>query len=239
MTRNRARILIVDDDVEICALVVSHLQHASFDTVIAHDGAAMTARLKKGDIDAIVLDLNLPDADGLEICQAVRAQGDTPIIILTARGDPVDRIVGLELGADDYLAKPFEPRELVARIKSVLRRATGISATPPQDAGHFAFEGWSLSVDHRALIDPGGKMIALSGAEYRLLRIFLDHPGETLSREVLLKFGAGAFGAAQDRAVDLQVSRLRSKLRYKGSATDIIKTVRQAGYCFDADVASS
>ncbi len=239
MSVHHHKILIVDDDTEICSLVMKHLQRSSYDAVVAHNGKQMMARLAKGGVDAIVLDLNLPDTDGLELCRKVRAEIDTPIIILTARGDPVDRIIGLELGADDYLAKPFEPRELVARIRSILRRTMRAEAAVGSDNASYSFNGWTLSVDHRALIDLDDRMISLSGAEYRLLRIFVDNPGVTLSREKLLDLGAGEFGASQDRAIDLQVSRLRSKLRRDATTEEFIKTVRHAGYCFDVEVISS
>ncbi len=238
MASGQNKILIVEDDAEICALVEHYLTGAAFSAVIVNTGADMKDVLSVQDFDAIILDLNLPDADGLDLCRYIRAERDIPIVILTARGDPIDRIVGLELGADDYLAKPFEPRELVARLKSVLRRSARSETTSAHGDAQYMFEGWSMSVDHRALIDPSGRMVALSGVEYRLLKIFLDHPNEVLSREKLLELGAGAFGAEHDRAVDLQVSRLRTKLKNGNSGEGFIKTVRQAGYRFNADVKS-
>ena len=160
-------LLVVDDDREIRNLLSDHLEQHGFRTVKAADGRAMKAALEAGPVDLVVLDLNLPDEDGLSLCRGIRAASKTPVIILTARGDPIDRIVGLEMGADDYMAKPFEPRELVARIRTVLRR-TGGEATAVEGR-HADFSGWSLDIAARALTAPDGRLAPLSGADFDLL----------------------------------------------------------------------
>jgi two-component system OmpR family response regulator len=187
--------------------------------------------------DLLVLDLNLPGEDGLTLCRNLRAKSRLPIIMLTARSDPVDRILGLEMGADDYLAKPFEPRELLARIRSVLRRTHTLPPNlEPQTARRMHFSGWTLDIHARHLLDPQGVMIALSGAEFRLLRIFLDHPNRVLNRDQLLNLAKGRDADPFDRSIDLQVSRLRQKLGDDAKSPQLIKTVRSEGYVLAAEV---
>jgi len=228
-------LLVVDDDREIRILLAEQLAAAGYRISVAADGAEMRRKLAQHAIDLIILDLNLPREDGLTLCRNLRTQSNTPIIMLTARGQPIDRIIGLEMGADDYIAKPFEPRELVARIRSVLRRARSLPANlDPLDARRALFAGWTFDLEFRQLVDPQGRVVMLSGTEFRLLRLFVEYPNRVLSREQLLTMGAVRQADAQDRAVDLQVSRLRQKLGAAGA--ELIRTVRAEGYVLAASV---
>jgi len=237
MESAEAHLLIVDDDRDIRQLVAEQLAEAGYAVSTAADGAEMRRALAAGGVDLIVLDLNLPREDGLTLCREVRAKATTPIIMLTARGEPIDRILGLEMGADDYLPKPFEPRELLARIRSVLRRANALPANmEPLAARQARFAGWTLDFEHRHLVDPAGRVVMLSGAEFRMMRILVEHANRVLSREQLLALGDVKPGETLDRAVDLQVSRLRQKLRDDSRAPSLIKTVRNQGYVLAAPV---
>ena len=233
-------ILIVDDDAEIRALLGDYLRKQGYRATAVADGRGLRSAIDKSLPDAIVLDLMLPGEDGLTLCRDLRARSDVPIIMLTARGDETDRIVGLELGADDYLAKPFNPRELLARIKSVLRRARSLPENLKLRAsGIYRFAGWTLDVATRNLTAPDGVVVPLSGTEFRLLRIFLEHPNGVLTREqlidLMLERDAGPF----DRAIDVQVSRLRQRLRDDAREPAMIKTVRGQGYVLAARVETS
>jgi two-component system OmpR family response regulator len=233
-----AHILIVDDDREISTLLAEYLEKNGYRTLTAGDGKAMWKALDDTRIDLIVLDLNLPGDDGLTLCRNLRTRSSIPVIMLTARGEPLDRILGLEMGADDYLPKPFEPRELFARIRSVLRRT---QALPPEMQGpapqqmHFA--GWTMDFTARHLINPQGVVVALSGAEFRILKIFLDHANRVLSRDQLLNLTQGRDADPFDRSIDLQISRLRQKLGEDARSPQIIKTVRNEGYVLATQVA--
>ncbi len=185
-------------------------------------------------MDLVILDLMLPGDDGLVLCRNLRARSQIPIIMLTARGDDTDRIVGLEMGADDYLPKPFNPRELLARIKSILRRAR--SAPNEGEARRFHFAGWTLDADARQLVAPDGVLVPLGASDYRLLRVFLDHPQRVLNRDQLLDLTQGREAAPFDRSIDVQVSRLRRRLRDDPRESVIIKTVRNEGYLLAAHV---
>ncbi|MDD5295962.1 MAG: response regulator [Rhodocyclaceae bacterium] len=230
-------ILVVDDDHDIRSLLAEYLDGNGYQTLTASDGAGMWRVLETAKPDLLVLDLNLPGEDGLMLCRALRAKSRLPIVMLTARGDPVDRILGLEMGADDYLAKPFEPRELLARIRSVLRRTLSLPPNlEPQLVRRMLFAGWTLDIQARHLLDPQGVMISLSGAEFRLLRIFLEHPNRVLNRDQLLNLAKGRDADPFDRSIDLQVSRLRQKLGDDAKAPQLIKTVRSEGYVLAADV---
>lgn len=232
-----AHILVVDDDRDIRMLVAEHLEAHGFRVSQAGDGALMRKMLANAPIDLIVLDLTLPREDGLSLTREIRAESQTPIIMLTARGDPIDRVIGLELGADDYLAKPFEPRELVARIKSVLRRAAALPPNlEPISARRFRFAGWSLDLEARRLERPDGAIVMLSGAEFQLLKVFAEHPNRVLSRDQLMTLAKGREAEAFDRAIDLQVSRLREKLGDDARNPELIKTVRNEGYVLAARV---
>ena len=230
-------ILIVDDDRDIRDLLSEYLQKQGYRVSVAADGRAMRAALIRAEPDLIVLDLMLPGEDGLVLCREVRAQSDIPIIILTARGEEVDRIVGLEMGADDYLAKPFSPRELLARIKSILRRTRALpSNLKPDQARLLHFAGWTLEVSTRNLLSPEGIAIALSGTDYKLLRIFLDHPNRVLNRDQLIDMTQSRDAGPFDRSIDLQVSRLRRRLNDNPKEPAIIKTARGEGYVLAAEV---
>jgi len=227
-----SRILIVDDDIDIRSLLAEYLNDHGYETATAQNGEAMAQALRDSPADLIVLDINMPGEDGLTLCRNLRTQSSTPVIMLTARGEPVDRILGLEMGADDYLAKPFEPRELLARIRSVLRRSKSAMPLPSRSAAktilHFA--GWSLDVNAGHLISKEGVVVMLSFAELRLLKVFLDHPNHILNRDQLLSLTQGREADAFDRSIDVQVSRLRQKLGDDARSPQIIKTVRSGGY---------
>lgn len=225
------RLLVVDDDDDIRTLLAEQLCNAGFAVSTARDGVEMRRVLDSEHVDLIVLDLTLPREDGLTLCRDLRARSSTPIIMLTARGDPIDRILGLEMGADDYLPKPFEPRELLARIRSVLRRAEALPANlEPLNLRRARFSGWLLDMEHRHLIDPAGRVVMLSGAEFRLLRVFVTHANRVLNREQLVALSSGRTYESQERAIDLQVSRLRHKFGGGKGRTGLIKTVRNEGY---------
>ena len=230
-------ILVVDDDAEIRALLREYLQKQGYRVTAVADGKALRATVETSRPDVIVLDLMLPGEDGLSLCRGLRAHSDVPIIMLTARGEETDRIVGLEMGADDYLAKPFSPRELLARIKSVLRRTRSLPGNlAPETLSAFRFAGWTLDVATRNLTAPDGVVVPLSGTEFRLLRIFLAHPNRVLTRDQLIDLMISRDAATFDRAIDVQVSRLRHRLREDAREPAIIKTVRSQGYVLAAHV---
>nr|WP_315595410.1 response regulator [uncultured Cupriavidus sp.] len=229
-------VLIVDDDREIRELVSTYLTKNGLRVTMAPDGRHMRQFLEANTVDLIVLDIMMPGDDGLVLCRELRASKHkaTPILMLTARDDETDRIVGLEMGADDYLTKPFAARELLARIKAVLRRTRML---PPNlqisEAGQMlAFGEWQLDTTARHLIDRDGTIVALSGAEYRLLRVFVDHPQRVLNRDQLLNLTQGREADMFERSVDLLVSRLRQRLNDDAREPGYIKTVRSEGYVF-------
>jgi two-component system, OmpR family, response regulator len=231
------RLLVVDDDVDIRTLLAEQLSKAGYAVSTAGDGSEMRRVLEREHVDLVVLDLNLPKEDGLTLCRDLRARSSTPVIMLTARGEPIDRIVGLEMGADDYLTKPFEPRELLARIRNVLRRTEALPANlEPVSGGKAKFAGWTLDLQKRHLVDPEGRVIVLSGAEFRLLRVFVSHPNRVLTREQLVALSSGRSYESQQRAIDLQISRLRGKLGDDLTGSPLIKTVRNEGYVLAAAV---
>ncbi|PWC34447.1 response regulator [Azospirillum sp. TSO35-2] len=236
-------LLVVDDDREIRSLVAQFLTKHGFRVTGVRDGAEMMRTLDGARVDLIVLDLMLPGEDGLSLCRRLRAApqtAQTPVIMLTAMGEETDRIVGLEMGADDYLAKPFSPRELLARIKAVLRRVSA----PPVAGGAAAagtvlrFEGWSLDITKRELRSPDGVLVQLSAGEYDLLVAFVEHPQRVLTRDQLLDLARGRSAVPFDRSVDVQVSRLRRKIEPDPAEPTLIKTVRGGGYLFTASVGS-
>jgi two-component system OmpR family response regulator len=230
-------ILIVDDDAEIRGLLGDYLRKNGYRASVAADGKALWAALARGKVDLIVLDLMLPGEDGLALCRRLRAESDMPVIMLTARGEETDRVVGLEMGADDYLVKPFSPRELLARIKGVLRRFRSLPRSLRADAArNIRFAGWRLDTVARHLVSPEGVVTSLSGAEYQLLRVFLSHPNHVLSRDQLMVLSKGREADPADRSIDLRVSRLRHRLGDDPSNPQIIKTVRGEGYVLAAAV---
>lgn len=227
-------VLVVDDDREVRELVATYLKQNGLRASTAADGRQMRAFLDGDQADLVILDLVMPGDDGLTLCRELRSGRNrmVPILILSARSDDTDRIVGLELGADDYLTKPFVARELLARIRAVLRRTRML---PPNlqvtEAGRIiAFGDWQLDTTARHLLDQDGTAVILSGAEYRLLRVFLDHPQRVLSRDQLLNLTQGREAELLDRSIDLLVSRVRQRLRDDARVPAYIKTVRSEGY---------
>jgi two-component system, OmpR family, response regulator len=230
-------LLFVDDDAEIRDLLRTYFQENGYRVTVAADGKAMWAAVKTGQPDLIVLDVMLPGEDGISLCRTLRARFDVPIIMLTARGEDTDRIVGLEVGADDYLPKPFNPRELLARVKSVLRRAKSLPVNLRRDeVRSFRFAGWTLEVATRNLTSPEGVVIALSGTDFKLLRVLLDHAGRVLTRDQLIDLMLSRDAGPFDRALDVQISRLRHRLGDDAKEPALIKTVRGQGYVFAARV---
>ncbi len=234
-------VLVVDDDREIRDLLGRYLVKQGYRVTTAADGRQMRQVMTDRSVDLIVLDLMMPGADGLSLCRSIRSESETPVIMLTAKGDEVDRIVGLEMGADDYLAKPFNPRELVARIKAVLRRSGsrpgGLAVVGPDvEIGEVRFDGWRLDLDSRTLTAPNGAFVDLSAGEHGLLVAFVLHPKRILTRDQLLDLVRGRDAQPFDRAIDVQVSRLRRKLEDDPKVPRLIKTIRGGGYMFTASV---
>jgi two-component system OmpR family response regulator len=232
-------LLIVDDDREIRGLLAQYLEKHDFRTTAVADGKEMRRVMERSHIDLLVLDLMLPGEDGLSLCRELRGRSQVPIIMLTARGEDVDRIIGLELGADDYLAKPFNPRELLGRIKAILRRAAHAPRDPsPETVRGFSFGSWRLDTITRTLTDSAGKEVPLSGAEYRLLAVLLGSANRVLSRAQLTELLRGRDADPFDRSIDVRVSRLRQILGDDARAPQIIKTVYGEGYVVGVNVVS-
>jgi two-component system OmpR family response regulator len=225
-------ILVVDDHRDIRELVSRALAKEGFRVSAAADGKAMRKVLADGRIDLILLDLMLPGEDGLSLCRALRAEGDVPIIMLTAKGEEVDRVIGLAMGADDYLAKPFGRRELIARIRAVLRRSGREAAAPKRRSTRYRFDRWVFDTDARELLRQDGVGVALSTGEYDLLLALVERPQRVLSRDQLLDLARGRSAAALDRSIDTQVSRLRKKIERNPGDPKIIQTVWGGGYVF-------
>lgn len=232
---NGSHILIVDDHREMRDLVSRALSREGFRISTASDGNAMRKVLADAQIDLILLDLMLPGEDGLSLCRFLRAKFDIPIIMLTAKGDEVDRVIGLEMGADDYLPKPFGSRELIARIRAVLRR-NRVRAVDQHKAKRYQFERWTFDVDRRELFDESGVAVPLSTGEFELLMVLVERPQRTLSRDQLLDLARRRAANAFDRSMDTQVSRLRKKIERDPSDPKLIKTVWGGGYIFTPDV---
>jgi two-component system OmpR family response regulator len=235
----RPHLLLVDDEAAIREPLGDYLQRSGFRVSEAANAADARRILASSAIELVVLDVMMPGEDGLSLCRSIRESGELPVILLTARTEETDRIVGLEMGADDYVLKPFSPRELVARIKTILRRA-GSSATPREAqagaAALYRFEGWTLRADDWTLTGSDGVAIPLSTADFRLLQAFVTHPRQVLSRDQLLDLTQGREAHAFDRSIDNQISRLRRKLEDDARAPGLIKTVWGGGYMFSADV---
>jgi two-component system, OmpR family, response regulator len=232
-------LLIVDDDREIRGLLAQYLEKHEFRTTAVPDGKEMRRVLERSHVDLLVLDLMLPGEDGLSLCRELRSRTQMPIIMLNSRAEDVDRIVGLELGADDYVAKPFNPRELLGRIKAVLRRAAHAPRDPsPEQVRRFLFGGWRLDTVTRTLTDPAGTEVALSGAEYRLLAVLLAAGNRVLTRAQLTELLRGRDADPFDRSIDVRISRLRQILGDDARAPQIIKTVYGEGYVIGVGVES-
>jgi two-component system, OmpR family, response regulator len=230
---DNGHILVVDDEQEICHLVEEYLIGEGYRVSTARDGEGMRRALSRSAVDLVILDLMLPGEDGLALARSLRSESAIGIIILTGRGETVDRIIGLEMGADDYLPKPFNLRELLARVKSVLRRVQSRTA----DASHPArvqlrFAGWSLDLASRELLSPTGEEVRLTTAEFDLLAAFVNHANQVLSRDRLLDLARNREAGPFDRTIDVQVGRLRRKLADDPQNPTLIKTVRGSGYIF-------
>ncbi|WP_420478114.1 response regulator [Brevundimonas sp. FT23028] len=232
MQADAHRILVVDDDPGIREVLCDYLGQHGYDAVGAASAAEMDRAIALRTPDLIVLDLMMPGEDGLSVCRRVSGKG-TPIIMLSAMGEDMDRIIGLELGADDYLAKPCNPRELLARVRAVLRRPREETAAAAGPA--LGFAGWRLDLLRRELTRPDGEQVGLSSGEFALLHAFAERPGRVLSRDQLLERARGADADVFDRAMDVQISRLRKKLD-DGSGLEMIQTLRGEGYMFDVKV---
>ena len=229
-------IVIVDDQPEICELVYNYLSGEGYRVSTANDGPSMRRIMQQYEVDLVLLDIMLPGDDGLSLARQLRAQSDIGIIILTGRGETVDRIIGLEMGADDYLPKPFHLRELLARVKSVLRRASARSEStkpPPQSA---MFNGWKLDLTSRELTAPSGEEVRLTTGEFDLLAAFVANANQVLSRDRLLDLARNRSSGPFDRTIDVQVGRLRRKLEDDPKNPSMIKTVRGGGYIFTPPV---
>ena len=234
---DRPHLLIVDDDREIRGLLAQYLEKHDFRTTAVADGKEMRRVLDRSHVDLLVLDLMLPGEDGLSLCRELRARSQLPIIMLTARGEDVDRIIGLELGADDYVPKPFNPRELLGRIRAILRRSAHAPRDPsPDSVRGFSFGAWRLDTVTRALTEASGKEVPLSGAEYRLLAVLLGSANRVLSRAQLTELLRGRDADPFDRSIDVRVSRLRQILGDDARAPQIIKTVYGEGYVIGVNV---
>lgn len=229
------RILIVDDDADIRSLLADYLGEQGWLISTAQDGLSMRQILDTTPIDLIVLDLTMPGDDGLTLCRDLRARSAIPVIMLTARSAPLDRILGLEMGADDYLCKPFEPRELLVRIRNVLRRNHS-GANEIATATKWQFADWTLDENTRQLQNSAGLLVVLSGGEFRLLKALLERPNRPLNRDQLLSLTQGRETDPLDRSIDLHISRLRQKLGDDARSPKLIKTLRNEGYLLAANV---
>ncbi len=235
MTR---KILIVDDDHKTRTLLKTYLEKNQYEVRLAHDGAAFIAEFQRygEELALVILDVMLPDTDGFALCKFVRQHSNVPIIMLTASPDQIDLVVGLELGADDYIAKPYNPRELLARIKAIHRRSGVESTSLPR---YYRFLGFTLDAVERTLVDADGQLVQLTGLDFQLLKYLVEHPGDILDRNVLCEETRGRDAGPLDRSLDVQISRLRLRLHDDGKQPLLIKTVRGAGYVFAADVSVS
>ncbi len=236
-----AHILIVDDDQQIGALLTQFLGSQGFKASAVTDGQSMRRALSEDAVDLVVLDLMLPGEDGLSLLRHLRATTALPVVMLTAMGSEPDRVIGLELGADDYLAKPFSTRELLARIKAVLRRAgaaggTSPAAGPAERMKVLGFAGWTLDTGRRQLRSPDGMLVELTGAEFDLLIAFLLHPQRVMGRDELMDLARGRLAGPYDRTIDVQVGHLRRKIEADPKNPELIKTVRGGGYVLTAEV---
>ncbi|MFC5706281.1 response regulator [Aeromonas eucrenophila] len=237
MNQGSPHILVVDDHSEIRDLLKRFLEQHGMRVSCARDGKEMKRLLDEREFDLLVLDLMMPGEDGLTLCRELRVKSRLPIIMLTAMGEETDRIIGLEMGADDYLAKPFNPRELLARIKAVMRRTQAEPQPAPDTLTRdLRFDRWLLDINRRELVDEEGVGMSLSTAEFDLLKVFLERPQRVLSRDQLLDLARGREAVAFDRAVDTLVSRLRRKLERDPKNPELIKTIWGGGYLFAADV---
>jgi two-component system OmpR family response regulator len=231
-----SRVAVVEDDPEISRMMTNYMTDHGFEVTAARNGRDLDRVLSGGKIDCVILDVGLPGEDGLSICRRLRGKSTVPIIMVTGRGTETDRIVGLELGADDYLPKPFNPRELVARVRAVMRRSAGGEMPQTQAPQVLVFEGWRLDMARRQLFTPEGQPRSLTSGEFNILSIFCQNPRKVLSRDDLLDLLHGRAAAVFDRSIDVQISRLRRKIETNLKDPSFIKTVRYGGYFFTPQV---
>ncbi|MFM2410656.1 MAG: hypothetical protein RL481_1484 [Pseudomonadota bacterium] len=236
MTKVRPHILLVDDEVSIRDPLARYLERQGYRVAEAADAKAAREALAGFNIDIILLDIMMPGEDGLSLTRSVAEGKGPPVILLTAKSEETDRIVGLEIGADDYVVKPFSPRELVARIKVVLRRSANGAGLAQNAAATYGFEGWQLNCAQQQLIDPDGVLVPLSSGEYRLLEALVERAGQVLNRDQLLDLTRGRMAGPFDRAVDNQISRLRRKIEPDAKDPSYIKTIWGGGYRFSVAV---
>jgi two-component system, OmpR family, response regulator len=236
LTSNQARILIVEDDLAIHHMLSEILSENGFSVSATTSAVEMDRALRREEVDLVVLDVMLPGEDGFSICGRLRASSNLPILMLTALGEDVDRIVGLEIGADDYVTKPFNSRELVARIRALLRRTRAFGVKTGQRLGPLRFAGWRIFPAERRLLSPEGVRVTTTSAEFDLLLAFCHHSGEVLSREQLLEWTHGGLAGPVERSVDVHVSRIRQKIEPDPRDPTFIKTVRLGGYIFTPEV---
>ncbi|MBT6095597.1 MAG: response regulator [Rhodospirillaceae bacterium] len=240
-----SRVLIVDDEPDIREIVGLMLEDAGYKVFSLPSGEGLVDMVRDEGIDLVILDLGLPGADGLTLTRELKAQSDVGVVILSGRAETTEKIIGLEVGADDYLAKPFEPRELLARVRSVLRRLAAMPKTEvgqsdvPTEIQRYTFRDWQFDVLSRTLTSPDGDTVTLSSGEFNLLKALVEHPNRVLSRDQLLDFTHGMDTPAFDRSVDVQVVRLRKKIEPNPQKPEFIKTVRNAGYIFATKVERS
>jgi two-component system, OmpR family, response regulator len=239
MVDGKARILVVDDDPQIRQMLSRYLTDNGMVASQAKDGTELLFLLDHQSYDLILLDIMLPGMDGVSLCRTIRTSSSIPIILLTAVTSDTDKVVGLEVGADDYVSKPFNPRELLARIRAVLRRANGSAIVAAAAGDTLMFEGWTMNLQRRTLLDPLGTLTELTSNEFDLLAVFVQKPQMVLSREQLLDSTHGQMSHQLDRSIDVQISRLRRKIEKNPQSPQIIKTMRSEGYLFAAIVERS
>jgi len=232
----KQHILIVDDEASIRQPLAKYLDKQGFRVSDVENAALARSTLLSYKIDLVLLDIMMPGEDGLSLCRHLASNGGPPVILLTAKDEEMDKVGGLEIGADDYVSKPFAPRELVARMRTVLRRTAGSVGTAPDDLKNYSFDGWTLKASQQSLYAPGGALVPLSSGEYRLLEVLVQRAGQVLSRDQLLDLTQGREGSPFDRAIDNSVSRLRRKIEADPKSPQIIKTIWGGGYRFSAQV---
>ena len=239
MSSNK-QVLVVDDDQAIRELLAEYLSKKNYEVITAEDGVEMEQKLLDNSPDLIILDIMLPGDDGFTLCQRIRHSSNVPIIMLTANSDEMDRVLGLEIGADDYIGKPFSPRELLARIKALLRRTDFVkdSHKAEEKTRYLCFANWKLDTQQQNLVDENNQRVSLTGADFQLLTLFLNNPNTAISRDQISQALHGRDAFANERGIDVHLSRLRQSLGDDAKAPKIIKTVRGAGYVFIAEVHS-
>lgn len=236
MNKTRPHLLLVDDEASIRDPLGKYLERQGFRITDAPDASTARSALLSYDIDLVLLDIMMPGEDGLSLCRHIAANDGPPVILLTAKSEETDRIIGLEIGADDYVVKPFSPRELVARVKVVLRRISSGAAKPDHMGESFSFAGWTLNSAEQTLHDPEGVLVTLSSGEHRMLEALVTRAGQVLTRDQLLDLTRGREGGPFDRAIDNQVSRLRRKIEADPKDPQHIKTIWGGGYRFSTEV---